>query len=1604
MDYDNIPDYDSSIFLDPSNYTSQILEGIPSEYSIDYDIESPEYAYDLLCAANDHYDDAPPSAVDEGVKGIPFGSSLGHGYTAPADAAMRYAPEDDLEGSASEFSCGHISNAPTEPPSDADSLYAPEGLEGTPSEFSTGHISDAPTEPSTDEDSPCAPEDDSEGTPSEFSTGHISNAPTEPSSDDESLSVTENDSEGSPSKSSIGHYSNAPTEPSTDDESTSSSSASGPTSKHQPAPQSRKDYGHHLSLVRRSFAAYAAALRTSNRPERIPSGSVHISLPPSNEQKGIPSCSEPRPSAPTPRPAETDPPSDYEQQLARLLTLLAKRKRDVVIDIPAAPYVTQYRQIRAQVGVSNTAHEEALQLLNEVLAARDAWVTHIDVREARDCATGADARRSFDRFSTEYGLVANLERGKQLEAMLRSVSEEVCKHWKRIKDFPGILECLCRGKPLPEDLLKPFTIVGTMPPVKFYKSPGIPGSSTLPGRRSDKERHGIPCHPKSEPTPGSDSIPMSKPTPASDFVSTQHSDRRRLTKPLSSQNDQRASPVARRPYCVFCSCHDHWSSDCPTSDFGARWAFVNESLLCQQCLRAGHRLSDCRHYKRPCLHCGQRHHAALCPEPRQRFLPSTDIPMKPGPGQPSVAVATEGRSPLAPVADPSLNPVMGYPSLAIAGGGRSPLGRSTTAPSAERHRAPDGRNTTTNPLDTAPPPSSTQQPSAATADHAPEHCLATAITSYFQRNSAGSGVVVGFYARSQDDAGRTFYRILKPLNTSQSPRPANDLHAHLKVDRVFMVETTVRLLPHDPLLSTSATPDEDGRSPRRFAHSSAGSSFDVYPSSEAVAVTDLSGVTPRQATVVSHLTTATETSSTQSAPDPALFQLIAEHHTQSKLQHVLAAQHHATELDSAGQNPTAAATVASAGNPADKTGTPLATSLASNRILTPQRPPRAFGDDTPNNEAPDAPSLPPGGPSSVQEHSMGKRRKSPDAVFAEQEENGTPLLPLGPNDDNGALLPTPPTQAPPASERQLPLRRVRRWTASRRKKLSPPSTTVATPHTAEAQQPAAGDRLTTASRSLAPGSCQEQGREYARAYVRSPCSSAATPVLVMLDLSERYTTCSTKLALDLRLPLSSIRRDVHASRLPDLVSVITITACLNGRPAIAVPVTITPTPIRLQHDTMIWVRPEIVIGRDSQHLFRTILTSSKAPLTVQPPHGSNGTPFEPSGPHCAPVASSVPNVVVANTADRADFSNNQYADTMQRSDPDAPVTQPQRVLLVAQDAGTSSPPAKAQDAGPLDTPVTPAPPQQPPSAQLNQEMPEAEDDPSAMDHEQSKPDASGAEGNPSVADIPLPAQEPPLTRASTADTSIEIIERDESPGVLSALSGSPAPVPSTDTVPLFQHLLAMQTIQPTLQPRNTQKALAVFYPQASPEFLDKLWADYQKLPLNFYGIQPPPTETVGTAVAVLQPKPAEAQFDTADEDAELDNAAHDTTMQSPDYTPLPSENASPHSHTELGMSPFDDLEARFDAPAPRAEGNSPQPMDEQDVQPAKTKPGFGHPSMAVATEGRSPLASSSSDTIRTRNPSTEHRRGTPRASSRGSTAPRAHHLPWLGEGRQGQDW
>ncbi|KAH7713820.1 Pao retrotransposon peptidase domain-containing protein [Aphelenchoides avenae] len=462
-----------------------------------------------------------------------------------------------------------------------------------------------------------------------------------------------------------------------------------------------------------------------------------------------------------------DPVDDYAQQLARLLALLAKAKHDALIHVAADDSSHQAVELLDKLPTVEAYLFDASAYTQHAEAVEDAWLEHL---AASGPTTYLAARRRYDRFCQEHGFYANIERGKELVAMLGEVVQQAKTHVQRLRALPGNQK---NGA---------FTIVGKMPTTKLYERPGIPGYSALKGGRPD-ERHGIPCAPMSKPT--------LRAATRRRLTSTRRRGRQQPAATDSSQSDNFTGPASRRPYCVFCGRHDHWSSDCPAHDLRARWQLINQRKLCRQCLRAGYLTADCVHADRRCKHCAAHHHAALCPKPHQRFLPSSDV---------------------------SASPVPGHISVAVAAGGYSPPGSNATAPSEEAHRCHDDRHTTTNPLDTKPLSSCSLPPHAAADAEAHEHRLAKAIASFFQRNSAGSDVMVGFYARSQDDYGQTLYRILKPIEPPCQPqRPVDDIDAHLEVGRVFMVETTVHLLPRDSPLPSSATPDADSRHSTRWS-------------------------------------------------------------------------------------------------------------------------------------------------------------------------------------------------------------------------------------------------------------------------------------------------------------------------------------------------------------------------------------------------------------------------------------------------------------------------------------------------------------------------------------------------------------------------------------------------------------------------------------------------------------------------------------------------------------------------------------------------------------------------------------------------------------------
>ena len=67
-----------------------------------------------------------------------------------------------------------------------------------------------------------------------------------------------------------------------------------------------------------------------------------------------------------------------------------------------------------------------------------------------------------------------------------------------------------------------------------------------------------------------------------------------------------------RYQCVYCSSDDHKPWECQkVKDLGERKKIITTKHLCFNCLREGHRASQCK-AKRGCYYCGQRHHSSIC--------------------------------------------------------------------------------------------------------------------------------------------------------------------------------------------------------------------------------------------------------------------------------------------------------------------------------------------------------------------------------------------------------------------------------------------------------------------------------------------------------------------------------------------------------------------------------------------------------------------------------------------------------------------------------------------------------------------------------------------------------------------------------------------------------------------------------------------------------------------------------------------------------------------------------------------------------------------------------------------------------------------------------
>ena len=68
--------------------------------------------------------------------------------------------------------------------------------------------------------------------------------------------------------------------------------------------------------------------------------------------------------------------------------------------------------------------------------------------------------------------------------------------------------------------------------------------------------------------------------------------------------------------CVFCH-NSHWSDKCRVvSDHEARKQVLRKEGRCFTCLKAGHQSKDC---SKPCYHCEQNHHSAICNKGKKKF-------------------------------------------------------------------------------------------------------------------------------------------------------------------------------------------------------------------------------------------------------------------------------------------------------------------------------------------------------------------------------------------------------------------------------------------------------------------------------------------------------------------------------------------------------------------------------------------------------------------------------------------------------------------------------------------------------------------------------------------------------------------------------------------------------------------------------------------------------------------------------------------------------------------------------------------------------------------------------------------------------------------------
>lgn len=175
----------------------------------------------------------------------------------------------------------------------------------------------------------------------------------------------------------------------------------------------------------------------------------------------------------------------------------------------------------------------------------------------------------------------------------------------------------------------------------------------------------------------------------------------------------------------------------------------------------------------------------------------------------------------------------------------------------------------------------------------------------------------------------------------------------------------------------------------------------------------------------------------------------------------------------------------------------------------------------------------------------------------------------------------------------------------------------------------------------------------------------------------------------------------------------------------------------------------------------------------------------------------------------------------------------------------------------------------------------------------------------------------------TAEPSgVETTEGDDSPGVHSNLSGSPAPRPSSDVLPPFQHLIIYQA--------HPAGSAAAVQSTGSPFTLLEQKLRERQLPFSRRSpTEPSSTPLTRTLNSTMKPRASTPRIVTTPTRPSLPDCSW------PEYALLP-DDYMPHP----GESPGQELSVNDEqqgVSSPGADGNSPPPMDTEVTSRTETR-------------------------------------------------------------------